>query len=373
MFWIGLISLAAWVAIAGFRGGFWRFRPALLPRLGGAAPPVAMIAPARDEAGLVGRAAASLAAQRYDGPVSLCVVDDHSSDATRAEAEAAGADTIEAPPLPPGWSGKLWAVQQGVERALAGEPRYLLLTDADIVHAPDALAGLVALAEEGGYDVVSLMVRLHCESAAERALIPAFVFFFLKLYPPRWIEDRRKATAGAAGGCILIRAEALRRIGGLAAIRGELIDDCALAAAVKRSGGRVWLGLAGDSHSIRPYGARDIFRMISRTAFTQLRHSAALLALTVAGMALLYLAPPALAVAGRGAARWLGAAAWALMAGVYLPAVRFYRRSPAWALTLPVVAVFYVAATLDSAFSYWRGEGGAWKGRMQAQHQRVLR
>jgi hopene-associated glycosyltransferase HpnB len=347
MIWIGAASLAAWVVLLGSRGGFWRFRAARLPESADT-PPVAIVVPARNEAGLVGQAAASLTAQRYAGDKRVFVVDDHSTDAT---AQA-------------GWSGKMWAVAQGVEQAMTADPKYLLLTDADIVQSPDSLAGLVAMAETGPYDLVSLMVRLHCESTAERALIPAFVFFFLKLYPPAWIADPKSATAGAAGGCILIRAAALRKIGGIEAIRNELIDDCALAAAVKRSGGRIWLGLAEGTRSIRPYDAADIFRMISRTAFTQLGHSPAMLIGTVAAMALIYVAPPALAIAARGPARALGAAAWAMMTVAYLPAVRFYRRSPWWAVTLPAIAAFYLAATIDSAVRHWRGQGGAWKGRV---------
>jgi hopene-associated glycosyltransferase HpnB len=368
MLWLGAVSLAAWICLLVFRGGFWRIAAARMPRPGGAAPGVAVVVPARNEAGLIGRAAAALAGQRYPGALGIWVVDDHSTDATAAEARAAGPEVtvVAARPLPPGWTGKVWAISEGLEHALASAPRYLLFTDADVVHPPESLAALVAQAEQGGYDLVSLMVKLHCQSFAEKALIPAFVFFFLKLYPPAWIADPRKRTAGAAGGCVLIRAEALHRIGGIAAIRGELIDDCALAAAVKRSGGRVWLGLAGDTASIRPYrGAPDIWKMISRTAFTQLRHSAVLLALTLAGMFVIYMAPPLAALGGTGTARWVGAAAWALMSIAYLPAVRFYRLSPPRALTLPLIAAFYAAATVDSAVRYWRRAGGEWKGRVQ--------
>ena len=346
-------------------------RAACLPRESGRTPRVSIVVPARNEAGLIGHAAKALVRQKYSGEFSTCVVDDHSADATAAEARDAGkaVTVVEARPLPPNWTGKLWALSEGTEQALPSDPRYVLFTDADIVHSPESLAGLVAQAETGAYDLVSLMVKLNCASFAEKALIPAFVFFFLKLYPPAWISHPCRRTAGAAGGCLLIRTDALRRIGGIAAIRGELIDDCALAAAVKRSGGRVWLGLAGETASIRPYSARDIWKVVSRTAFTQLRYSAAMLIVTLFGMLVLYVAPPLLALGARGAARWSGAAAWMLMVIAYLPALRFYRLSPFRAPTLPLIAGFYVAATAGSAIRYWRGEGGEWKGRMQARRQ----
>ena len=202
-------------------------------------------------------------------------------------------------PLPPGWSGKLWAVQQGIERALTLQPRFLLLTDADVQHSPENVATLVAVAEHGGYDLTSFMVKLHCQSLAEKLLIPAFVFFFFMLYPPEWIRDPRRNTAGAAGGCVLIRPEALERAGGIAAIRGEIIDDCALAAVIKRNRGKVWLGVTSETHSLRAYGSfAEIERMIARTAFNQLRHSAWLLMAAVAGLALVYLLPLALLFSG---------------------------------------------------------------------------
>ncbi len=287
------------------------------------------------------------------------MVDDASGDATAAVA-LPYATVLRGAALPDGWTGKLWAVSQGI--AQAGESEYLLLTDADIVHSPENLAGLVARAE-AGYDLVSYMAILRCQSIAERALIPAFVFFFFLLYPPRWTRDSRRRTAGAAGGCMLIRREMLARIGGIGAIRGELIDDCALARAVKRAGGRVWLGPSRSVESIRPYGAfGDVAGMISRTAFTQLRYSAVILAGTIAGLAFVYLLPPALAFAGN----LYGAAAWLLMSIAYLPAVRYYRQNPLWALALPAIAAFYMGCTAASAVQYWRGAGGSWKGRAQA-------
>lgn len=316
--------------------------------------------PARDEAEVVSRSLESLAGQQFAGLFRIVVVDDNSCDATAAIASRY-ATVVRGTPLPEGWTGKLWAVSQGV--AQAGTPDYYLLTDADIVHAPNNLEGLVARAARGNYDLASYMVTLRCESWAERAFIPAFVFFFFLLYPPAAIRNPRRRTAGAAGGCILIRREMLQRIGGIAAIRGELIDDCALAHAVKRAGGRVWLGLTRSAESIREYGTwRDVAHMISRTAFTQLNYSAFVLAGTIVGLAFVYLLPPALALTGNG----FGATAWLMMTLAYLPAVRFYRRKWMWALLLPAIAAFYMGCTVASAIQYWRGSGGNWKGRAQA-------
>ena len=369
----GAASVAVWVYLLAARGGFWRMHDSrdqgVLPA---AAPSVAVIVPARNEAETVGRVVASLAAQRYPGALHIVLVDDASTDGT---ADAAGdaawpgiLTVIRGRPLPPGWSGKLWAVDQGVREAARLSPDYLLLTDADIEHPPGNVAALVARAESGAIDLVSYMATLGCRTFAERALIPTFVFFFFMLYPPAWVGDPRRATAGAAGGCMLVKRAALERMGGLAAIRGELIDDCALARAVKAGGGRVWLGLSAATHSIRGYGGfAEIGRMISRTAFTQLHYKAAMLAGTAAGLAVTYLLPPALALGAPGAAaRWLGGAAWAMMSVAWFPALRFYRRSPLWAPFLPLVAAFYLGATFHSAFSYWRGRGGMWKGRAQA-------
>ena len=365
----GVAALGVWLYLILGRGGFWRMREArAVPTPLVASPSVTAVIPARNEADVVGHAVASLAVQKYSGAFRIVLVDDDSSDGTAEAARRAVPPelltVIQATPLPPGWTGKLWAVSQGVREAEQRPSDYLLLTDADIVHPPDGLAELVTRAEDSRYDLVSWMVTLRCESLAERALIPAFVFFFFLLYPPVWIRNSRRATAGAAGGCMLIRQEMLERIGGIARIRGELIDDCAMAQAVKRQGGRVWLGLCAEARSIREYGTfGEIERMISRAAFTQLRHSVWLLAGTVAGLLLTYLAPPLLACTGNG----FGIAAWALMCVAYLPALRFYRRSPLWAPLLPLVAAFYLAATVHSAISYWRGAGGLWKGRAQDQ------
>jgi len=245
-------------------------------------------------------------------------------------------------------------------------PRFFLFTDADIVHQRESISTLASLAEAGHYDLASYMVKLHCETLAEKLLVPAFVFFFFKLYPPLWIADPRRQTAGAAGGCILIRPEALDRFGGLAVIRNEIIDDCALARQVKRSGGSLWLGLTNSARSIRPYQSlSEIGRMISRTAFNQLNHSAMMLFLSVLGLALTYLLPPLLLFSHSSLARALGAGAWLMMTFSYLSMVRFYRLSPLWIMALPLVALFYMGATFHSAFKFWARRGGEWKGRAQ--------
>jgi hopene-associated glycosyltransferase HpnB len=357
---IGAASLAAWVYLLIARGGFWQIETP--PKSGRSAPEkfVCAIIPARNEESVVAEAVTSLR------PWHVILVDDHSSDRTAALAAQAGASVIQAGPLPPGWSGKLWAISEGLKHAQPLLPDYLLFTDADIVRAPGNVAELVARAEAGQYDLVSLMVKLRCRSFAEVLLIPAFVFFFFMLYPPAWVARRDRKTAAAAGGCILIRPSALDRIGGIAAIRGEIIDDCALARAVKRIGGRIWLGVTDDTRSIRDYNTfAEIRAMISRTAFAQLHHSALLLAATIFGMAVIYVAPPLLLFTRNPQAAIFGLAAWILMTIAYAPALRFYGRSIAWAPLLPLIALFYVSATIDSALAYWTGRGGVWKDRVQ--------
>jgi hopene-associated glycosyltransferase HpnB len=368
----GAVAVVVWLYLLLGRGGFWLERDsASVGALPATLPSVAVVIPARNEAEVVGRAIASLAGQRYRGALHVVLVDDASSDGTaehaRAAAPAEVLTVIRANPLPDGWSGKLWAVSQGIEASAGRQPDYFLLTDADIVHPADNVAELVARSESGGYDLVSYMAALACDTFAERALIPAFVFFFFMLYPPAWIRSQRRGTAGAAGGCILIRGTALERIGGIESIRGELIDDCALARAVKRTGGRIWLGLSARTRSVRRYGTfAEIGAMVSRTAFTQLGHSVFLSIGTVLALTVTYLLPPWLAV-GRAARLpgFLGGAAWLLMCVAYLPTLRYYRRSPLWAPLLPLVAAFYLGATVHSAVAYWRGAGGMWKGRTQ--------
>ena len=357
---IAACSLGAWLYLFTGRGGFWQIRaPAKAPPFP-STKSVCVIVPARNEEALVGAAIASLR------PWPVIVVDDHSSDRTATVAAEAGATVIQAGPLPPGWSGKLWAISEGLKHAASLAPDYLLFTDADIVHAPNNIAELVARAEAEKLDLVSLMVKLRCRSLAETLLIPAFVFFFFMLYPPAWVARRDRTTAAAAGGCILIRPSALDRIGGIESIRGEIIDDCALARAVKRTGGRIWLGVTHDTVSIRDYKTfAEIRAMISRTAFAQLRHSTLLLAGTILAMAAIYIAPPLLLFARNPIAKVFGLAAWILMIIAYSFALRFYRRSIAWAPLLPLVALFYLSATLDSALAYWTGRGGVWKERVQ--------
>jgi hopene-associated glycosyltransferase HpnB len=371
------LSLAIWLYLILARGGFWRAAlEAAPPLLGGSAPAVVAVVPARNEAAGVGQAVASLLRQEYAGRLDIVLVDDHSTDGTAVVAREAAASSgmpdrlviVEGIQLPPGWTGKLWAVEQGRLAAEARFPdaEFVLLTDADIEHHATNVAELVARAEAQRLDLTSLMVKLHCHSAAERWLIPAFVFFFAMLYPFAWSADPRRRSAGAAGGCMLLRRSVLERIGGLAAIKGALIDDCALAAAIKGTGGRLWLGLTQETHSLRDYPALgDIWRMVARTAFTQLRYSPLLLLGTMLGMALTYVAPPALLFAGDGLAAGLAGTTWLAMALAYAPMLRFYGLSPARGLLLPAIALVYLGATLDSARRHWLGRGGEWKGRVQ--------
>jgi len=374
---IGAIALTAWIYLIGFRGGFWRMRRSAPLPLISHPRSVTVVIPARDESDVIGDAVASLLAQDYAGRLDVVVVDDHSADGTataaQAAARAAGATdrvtVAAAEAMPRGWTGKLWAVRQGAEIALRMRPDYLLLTDADIVHAGDNVRGLVARAETGGYDLVSLMVRLHCRGFWERLLVPAFVFFFFKVYPPRWVADQNRGIAAAAGGCMLIRREAFERIGGVDTIRHEIIDDCALARQVKATG-RVWLGLAAETRSVRPYGSwRVLWDMIARCAFAQLHYSTGILLALMLGMAITYLVPPLLVLLGgrdNHLALFFGGTAWLAMAVSFLPILKLYRSPPLVALLLPAIALFYMTATIGSAIQFWRGRGGAWKGRYQA-------
>jgi hopene-associated glycosyltransferase HpnB len=373
---VAALALVIWLYLLFGRGGFWlsgeRDDGEVLPPQ--AWPRIMAVIPARDEAECIGESIASLVSQDYPGDLGIIVVDDGSSDDTAAIAErtaaAAGAgakfEVVAGRPLPAGWTGKLWALKRGIEAAQSRAPQFLLLTDADIVYERDVVARLVARADHGGLALASLMVKLRCESLAERALIPAFIFFFQMLYPFAWIKRQRHPAAGAAGGCMLVRAEVLARTGGIERIRNALIDDCSLAAILKAQG-PIWLGLTQHARSIRRYPQfSDIRRMVARSAYAQLRYSPVLLAGTVVGMGVTYLAPPVIATLSSGPAPAIGLAAWLAMAIAFQPTLRFYRLSPLWGIALPAIAFCYTLFTLDSAVQFARGKGGSWKGRVQA-------
>lgn len=376
---IAALGCAAWLYLIAARGGFWRAAdrddaPAAVRDLD-AWPRVTAVVPARDEADVIGPNLASLLRQDYPGAFSVIVVDDHSSDDTAAVARAAGDDAtpsrvtvLPARGLEPGWTGKLSALDHGIRHAeaLPASSDYLLLTDADISHAPDTLRMLVSRARREGLLLSSLMAKLNAQNAGERALIPAFVFFFRMLYPFAWVNEPQHATAAAAGGCMLVDRNALRAAGGLAAIRGELIDDCALARLLKPYG-PIRIALTDRVRSTRAYrSVGELRRMIARTAFTQLRFSVWRLLATAAALLVVFVAPPLLALSSADPlVRTLGGLGWACMALAFVPMLRFYRRSPAWALALPAIAATYLALTVDSAFQHLRGRGGEWKGRVR--------
>jgi len=372
--------LVIWIYMIVGRGMFWLARErddGVQPPEPAAWPAVAVVVPARDEADVIARSIGSLLAQDYPGPYRVILVDDGSTDgtasiATDTAARLGRSDTLTAQtgaPLPPGWTGKLWAMEQGVDMATQDPtaPVYLLLTDADIAHSPDNLRRLVARAEAGGLTLTSLMARLTCETAPERLMIPAFVYFFAMVYPFGQVNDPKNRVAGAAGGCMLARADALQAAGGIDAIRTAIIDDCALGAVMKRQG-PIWLGLTDRAQSLRPYVTLgEIGRMISRSAYAQLNYSPVILAGCLAGMALTYLAPPLVALFAPGWLKLAGVAAWLLMAVSFWPMLRFYRRSPLWGLALPLIGGLYTVFTVKSAIDVWTGRGGFWKGRAQAQ------
>jgi hopene-associated glycosyltransferase HpnB len=373
---IAALACAAWMYLFFLHGRFWRVDQRLpaavqAPRRW---PTVTAIIPARNEEAFIGDAVGSLLRQDYPGVFAVIVIDDSSEDATVAAARKAlsasgaarGLTILRAPPLAEGWTGKLWAVRAGIAAA-AAESEMFLLSDADIAHPPDTLRRLVAHGASGRYDLVSLMVRLRCASAAEQLLIPSFVYFFQKLYPFRWVNDAARRTAAAAGGCMLVRRAALERIGGIAAIRDALIDDCALAQAIKRHG-PIWLGHADGSTSLRRYDrVGEIWRMVARTAFTQLRHSHTLLLATVVGMLLLYAIPPVATVLAASSGAWpacaLGGLGMVLMLASYWPTWRSYRPLQWQFVLMPLSGWLYTLMTIDSAFRHWRGHGGGWKGR----------
>ncbi|MFJ3759544.1 glycosyltransferase [Streptomyces sp. NPDC090080] len=382
--WTAAVSLAAWLWLLLCQGFFWRTDVRLPPQGDpGRWPDVCVVVPARDEAAVLPLSLPSLLAQDYPGRAEVFLVDDGSTDGTGELARDLAARqgglplTVASPGEPPaGWTGKLWAVRHGIALARARDPEYLLLTDADIAHEPDSLRLLVAAARTGGFDLVSQMARLRVESLWERLVVPAFVYFFAQLYPFRRIGRKGSRTAAAAGGCVLLRADAAERARVPDAIRHAVIDDVALARAVKGSGGHIWLGLADRVDSVRPYPRlHDLWRMVSRSAYAQLRHNPLLLLGTVAGLALVYLVPPAAVLAGAAggdpAAVLAGAAAWLVMTATYVPMLRYYRQ-PLWpAPLLPFTAFLYLLMTVDSAVQHYRGRGAAWKGRTYARPDAV--
>jgi hopene-associated glycosyltransferase HpnB len=358
---MAFLALSVWLYLIFAHGKFWQSAPELPPATPPQFPDVDIIVPARDEAGTIGPVIRSLLAQDYAGNFRVMLVDDNSTDGTAALAGgASNLDIITLTSKPPEWSGKLWALSQGVA---ASHAPVILFTDADIVHDPGHLSSLIAKLLQSGTDMVSEMVRLNCTSLAERALVPAFVYFFQMLYPFSRVNHPASSVAAAAGGTVLIRREALQRSGGIDVIKSALIDDVALAKSVKKSGG-IFLGHSALAASIRPYpNFADIWHMISRTAFTQLRHSAILLILALLGLTLVWLVPPAAALAGHGAVFVCGVSAWALSAASYMPTLARYGLNKLWALALPLIAIFYMAATVGSALNYWRGRGARWKSR----------
>jgi hopene-associated glycosyltransferase HpnB len=372
---LAALALAVWIYLLVGRGMFWLARE----RDGGEGtlatwPSVTAIVPARDEAGTIAQSIGSLLKQDYPGALRIIVVDDQSTDGTAQIARAldtAGRLTVlSGAPLAEGWTGKLWAVKQGVAHAADGSPDYLWLTDADIVHAPDNLRALVSRAASNGLVLVSLMAKLRCEDFAERFLIPPFVFFFAMLYPFGWVNREANPLAAAAGGCMLVNREALERAGGIESVRHEIIDDCALARRMKKIGG-IWLGLTERAVSIRRYPRiSDVGRMISRSAYAELHYSPMRLMGVIAGMALVYAAPAAIALLPTDLvgleAGLIAATAWMAMLVAIQPMLFLYRRSVFWGFALPLAGAIYTAFTLNSAIQYWRGRGGLWKGRVQA-------
>ncbi|MEH2305482.1 glycosyltransferase [Nostoc sp.] len=407
-----LLSLTIWLGLLCFWGQFWRTDQQLevTETQLQSFPVVCAVVPARNEAEFIPTSLRSLLLQDYPGSFNVFLVDDRSTDQTANFAEGVAhavgkpkqLHIISGESLPAGWSGKLWAVEQGIKSASKFAPDYFLLTDADIEHDPSNLRRLVAKAVQEDLDLVSVMVRLRCESFWEKLLIPAFVFFFQKLYPFRWVNNPNNPTAAAAGGSILIAREALERIGGIQVIRQALIDDCALAMAVKKSRGageqrsrgdkrdkenshtqcpmpnapcpipsqgRIWLGLSTLTRSLRPYDSlATIWDMVARTAYTQLNYSPLLLLGTLVGMPLIYLASPICVILGAVWGNWAialtGLLGWLLMTFAYYPTIRFYKCSVWLAFSLPAIAFLYTLMTLDSALRHWQGRGGAWKGRV---------
>ncbi len=372
---LATISLLLWLYLCLFHGRFWQSDQMLnIKKVNHAiAPEVVCVIPARDEAESIADTLRSLLDQDYPGDFSIIVVDDNSSDGTADQARTACRNPdeqkriqiITGSPLPEGWVGKMWAVSQGI--TAAGKADYLLLTDADIAHAPANLSSLVARAEADKLGLVSLMVKLRCVSVWERFLIPAFVYFFQKLYPFLRVNDPANAIAAAAGGCMLVHRETLQKAGGIEQIRDRIIDDCALARLIKPHR-PIWLGLTEETHSSRSYETfMPIWDMVARTAYVQLNHNPLLLAGTLLGMIVLYLLPPVALFTGLLGGDWLlavlGGGAWLIIVWTYLPTIDLYRANALWALSLPFAGILYALMTLDSARRHYAGKGGAWKGR----------
>lgn len=380
---LAMLALISWGVMVGLWGGGWwranqRIPVAMGADLAAPCPTVAVVIPARNEADVLPESLRSLLLQDYPGELTIVLVDDQSTDNTGNVAQSLADElhqrdrftVLTGQPLPPGWTGKLWAMEQGVQFLQSRDcpPDYVLFTDADIRHDRTNLRQLVGKAEADALDLVSLMVLLRCQSPWEKLLIPAFVFFFQLLYPFPWVNARDRNTAGAAGGCVLLRRSALERIGGVSRIHHALIDDCTLGAAVKE-GGPIWLGLSDRTLSLRPYDTLgSIWDMVARTAYTQLHYSPGLLMGTVLGMGLVYLVPPIAMGLGMmtadGGLALVGGVTWGLMALAYWPTLQLYRCSPMRAFTLPLIAFLYTLMTLDSARRHWAGQGGAWKGRV---------
>ncbi|MGK7880800.1 MAG: glycosyltransferase [Crocosphaera sp.] len=383
------LSLIIWIYLLLFRGGFWlsnqRINNNLQPL--DEYPSICAIIPARNEADVLPISLKALLNQDYSGDFSIILVDDQSDDDTGNVAQEianlckkdAQLKVISGQPLATGWSGKLWAMKQGIEQAskLNNKPDYLLLTDADIEHHNSNLQELVKQAETEKLAMTSLMVKLRCDSFWEQFLIPAFVFFFEKLYPFSWVNNPRNKMAAAAGGCILIRRQILEEIGGIEVVKQALIDDCSLAAAVKAKLQEdrenieqgIWLGLSEKTLSLRPYDDLDsIWNMVARTAYTQLNYSPLLLIGTLLGLTMVYLVAPISLILGliinSSDIIILGGLTWLLMTISYIPTLKLYKCSLLWGLTLPLIGLLYGLMTLDSAWRHWRGKGGGWKGRV---------
>jgi hopene-associated glycosyltransferase HpnB len=368
----GFIPLAVWLYMLLGRDMFWLFRERdadqrLPPPENW--PSVVAVVPARDEADVIARSLGSLIAQNYAGDFHIILVDDQSDDGTAIAARALGSDRVtvlQGAARPPGWTGKLWAMSQGLDAAKVRDPEFVWFTDADIAHAPDNLARLVARAEAGGQVLTSQMAKLSTATMVEHFLIPAFVFFFAMLYPFGAVNNRKRKLAAAAGGCMLARREPLEKVGGIQAIRHHIIDDVNLGRLMKAQG-PIWLGLSARAVSLRPYEHLvGIRRMVARSAYAELNYSLLRLIGTLAGLVLVYLAPPATALFAWGISQLAGWAACFIMVVMMQPILRFYRLSPLWGLALPFIAAFYAWFTFDSALQYWRGRGGMWKGRAQA-------